>query len=162
ARQANKHVVHFIEQKESHLNLNPPRRRGCEVAGLCLLLLVLGLQVFFSVRRTSQTWDGANHIYAGYRSLTDADFGLNPEHTPLVKLVATTPLLWSHLKTPALEGRPFKEEAFLGGKDFLYKNDAEAILSRTRKARNLVAAKQLDEALREAQAAVALSPDSVD
>jgi hypothetical protein len=96
------------------------------------LLIVLGLQLFFSVRRTSQTWDEANHIYAGYRSWTDADFGLNPEHPPLVKLIATIPLLWSPLKTPAVEGRPFKEEAFLGGKDFLYKNDAETILSRTR------------------------------
>jgi Flp pilus assembly protein TadD len=37
-----------------------------------------------------------------------------------------------------------------------------AAISKVQKARNLVAAKQLDEALREAQAAVALSPDSVD
>jgi len=116
----------------AYLNLNLRRRPLYEISGLCLLLIVLSLQVFFSVRRTSQTWDEANHIYAGYRSWTDADFGLNPEHPPLVKLAATIPLLWRHLKTPALEGRPFKEEAFLGGKDFLYKNDAETILSRTR------------------------------
>ena len=114
------------------MNLNLRRRPLYEISGLCLLLIVLSLQVFFSVRRTSQTWDEANHIYAGYRSWTDADFGLNPEHPPLVKLAATIPLLSLHLKKPALEGRPFKEEAFLGGKDFLYKNDAETILSRTR------------------------------
>ena len=33
-----------------------------------LLLVVLSLQLFFSVRRESQTWDEANHIFAGYRS----------------------------------------------------------------------------------------------
>src|SRR6185369_2408635 len=37
-----------------------------------------------------------------------------------------------------------------------------AAISKVQKARNLAAAKQLDEALQEAQAAVALSPDSVD
>lgn len=76
-----------------------------ELAGVCLLLVVLGLQLFFSVRRESQTWDEANHIYTGYRTWTNGDFGLNPEHPPLVKLLATAPLLWSHPKTPTLEER---------------------------------------------------------
>jgi hypothetical protein len=88
--------------------------------------------LFLSVRRQSQTWDEANHIYAGYRTWKDADFGLNPEHPPLVKLVATLPLLSTPLKVPALEDRFFKEDAFLGGKDFLYRNDADKILLRTR------------------------------
>ncbi len=103
-------------------------------AGVIALLIVLGLQLLLSVRQESQTWDEANHIYAGYKSWTDADFGLNPEHPPLVKLVATAPLLSAPLKTPALADRFFKEEAFLGGKDFLYQNDAEMILFRTRTA----------------------------
>jgi 4-amino-4-deoxy-L-arabinose transferase-like glycosyltransferase len=90
--------------------------------------------LLLSVRRQSQTWDEANHIYAGYRSWTDADFGLNPEHPPMVKLLATAPLLSAPLKTPKLEGRFFKEDAFLGGKDFLYQNDADQILFRTRMA----------------------------
>jgi len=105
-----------------------------EIAALCLLLIVLSLQLFFSVRRESQTWDEANHIYTGYRSWTHADFGLNPEHPPLVKLLATVPLLSLPLKTPAHEGRFFKEDAFLGGKEFLYQNDADRILARTRTA----------------------------
>lgn len=102
------------------------------VAGVVALLIVLSLQLLLSVRQESQTWDEANHIYAGYKSWTDADFGLNPEHPPLVKLVATAPLLSAPLKTPKLEDRFFKEEAFLGGKDFLYQNDAESMLFRTR------------------------------
>jgi hypothetical protein len=37
-------------------------------------------------------------------------------------------------KTPALEERFFKEDAFLRGKEFLYQNDADKILARTRTA----------------------------
>ena len=106
--------------------------KAYEIAAVCFLLILLGLQLFFSVRRESQTWDEGNHIFAGYRSWTHRDFGLNPEHPPLVKLLATTPLLWSDLKSPALEERLFKEDAFLRGKEFLYRNDPEKILARTR------------------------------
>jgi dolichyl-phosphate-mannose--protein O-mannosyl transferase len=101
-------------------------------AGVAGLLILLALQLILSVRRESQTWDEANHIYAGYRSLTHADFGLNPEHPPLLKMLATVPLLSLPLNTPELQSRYFKEEAFLGGKDFLYRNDADKILFRTR------------------------------
>lgn len=110
------------------------RYRTYEIAALCLLLVVLSLQLFFSVRRESQTWDEANHIFAGYRSWTHSDFGLNPEHPPLLKLFATVPLLSSELKSPELENRFFKEDAFLRGKEFLYRNDADKILARTRTA----------------------------
>ena len=112
----------------------PIPRKLYEISGLLLLVIILSLQLFFSVRRESQTWDEANHIYAGYLSWTNKDFGLNPEHPPLVKLLATSPLLWLQLETPVPQGRFFKEDAFLGGKDFLYQNDAEKILSRTRTA----------------------------
>ena len=117
------------------VNLQSPRRqRAYELASVSVLLLVITLQLFFSVRRESQTWDEANHIFTGYRTWTDGDFGLNPEHPPLVKLLATTPLLWSQLKNPPLEERFFKEDAFLRGKEFLYQNDPDKILARTRSA----------------------------
>ena len=103
-------------------------------AALCLLLAVLSLQLFFSVRRESQTWDEGNHIFAGYQSWTHADYGLNPEHPPLLKMLATAPLLWSQPKSPVLEERFFKEDAFLRGKEFLYQNDPDKILARTRTA----------------------------
>jgi hypothetical protein len=115
------------------VNLRSGKRfKTYEIVGLCFLLVVLGLQLFFSVRRESQTWDEANHIFTGYRTWTHADFGLNPEHPPLVKLLATVPLLRSDLKSPALEERFFKEDAFLRGKEFLYQNDPEKILARAR------------------------------
>jgi len=109
-------------------------KQRSEFAALCLLLLVLSLQLFFSVRRESQTWDEGNHIFAGYRSWTHADYGLNPEHPPLMKMFATAPLLWSQPKSPVLEERFFKEDAFLRGKEFLYQNDPDKILARTRTA----------------------------
>ena len=109
-----------------------------EIAALCLVLIVISLQLFFSVRRSSQTWDEANHIYTGYRTWTHGDYGLNPEHPPLAKLLVTIPLLGKQPKTPELEGRFFKEDAFLRGKEFLYRNDADNILARTRTAAALL------------------------
>ena len=109
-------------------------RRGLILFGVTGLLIVLVMQLALSVRQESQTWDEGNHIFAGYRSWTNADFGLNPEHPPLVKMLATTPLLPLKLQTPKLQDRDFKIEAFLDGKEFLYKNDADMILFRTRMA----------------------------
>ena len=115
------------------MNLRSAKRHHAyEIAALCLLLIVLSLQLFFSVRRESQTWDEANHIFTGYRTWTDADYGLNPEHPPLLKLFVTVPLLSLQPKSPPLEERFFKEDAFLRGKEFLYQNDPEKSLSRTR------------------------------
>jgi len=104
------------------------------VVSVAGLLTVLLLQLALSVRQESQTWDEGDHIFAGYRSWTNADFGLNPEHPPLVKLVATAPLLRLPLQTPKLQERYFKTEAFVDGRDFLYQNDADMILFRTRMA----------------------------
>jgi Dolichyl-phosphate-mannose-protein mannosyltransferase len=108
------------------------RRGAAEVAGGVALVLALGLQLVLSVRQESQTWDEGDHIFAGYMSWKRADFGLNPEHPPLVKLLATVPLLPLPLRVPEVQDRNFKIEAFLDGKDFLYRNDADAILFRTR------------------------------
>jgi hypothetical protein len=52
-----------------------------------------------------------------------ADFGLNPEHPPLVKLLATLPVLGDKLWVPPLKGIDFKSEAILGGRDWLERND---------------------------------------
>jgi tetratricopeptide (TPR) repeat protein len=92
-----------------------------------VLLLAMAGQLALYASRQSQTWDEGDHIYAGYRSWKDADFGLNPEHPPLVKLLATIPLLGMSLEVPPLQDRYFKHEAFLGGRDFVYGNDADRI-----------------------------------
>jgi Dolichyl-phosphate-mannose-protein mannosyltransferase len=109
-------------------------RRPWIFLGVTALLAVLFLQLAFSVHRNSITWDEDDHIYSGYMSWKHADFGLNPEHPPLVKLVAAIPLLGMQIKMPALQDRMFKHEAFLGGKDFFFKNDADTMLFRARMA----------------------------
>jgi 4-amino-4-deoxy-L-arabinose transferase-like glycosyltransferase len=106
------------------------KRRWLVPSGVIILLLALFLQLAFSTRRNSITWDEDDHIYAGYMSWKHADFGLNPEHPPLVKLLGTLPLLHMSLTMPQPQDRFFKTEAFLNGKDFLFKNDADKMLFR--------------------------------
>lgn len=106
--------------------------------GFIVLLAVLAFQLAWTARRNSITWDEDDHIYAGYMSLRHGDFGLNPEHPPLVKQLAAVPLLPMTLKMPPLEGREFKHEAFLGGQDFIFRNDAETVLFRARMAAALL------------------------
>jgi dolichyl-phosphate-mannose--protein O-mannosyl transferase len=62
------------------------------------------------------------------------DFGLNPEHPPLVKLVATLPLLSMQLNVPELQERPYRLQAVLGGRDFIFKNDADKLVFRAQMA----------------------------
>ena len=109
-----------------------------KAAGAACLLLLLALQLVLSARRESQTWDEACHIFAGYRYWTSADFGDNPEHPPLVKLLATLPLLRLPLKVPEHPGVFSKEEDFVKATQFVYSNDAETILFRTRMAAALL------------------------
>lgn len=101
---------------------------------LCVvgLLAALVLQLSLSVSRESPTWDEGDHIFAGYWSLTHKDFGLNPEHPPVVKMLAAAPLLSMPLKVPEVRNRFFMHEAFLDGKDFLFGNDADAMMFRAR------------------------------
>jgi len=107
-------------------------------AGVACLLAILVTQMALSIRQESLTWDEDDHIFAGYMSWKTADFGLNPEHPPLVKLLATIPILGMPLHVPKLQNREFKTEAFLDGKEFLSKNDADTILFRVRMAAALL------------------------
>jgi 4-amino-4-deoxy-L-arabinose transferase-like glycosyltransferase len=93
------------------------------VAGLVVLMLVvLGVEVVSTIRQQSLTWDEGDHIFAGYEIWKAGDFGLNPEHPPLVKMLGTIPLLGLQLKAPPLQGRFFKDEAYLDGRDLLFGN----------------------------------------
>ena len=112
--------------------------RGWRVMGVICLLLVLALELALSARRESQTWDEACHIFAGYNYWTHGDFGDNPEHPPLVKLLATLPLLRLSLKVPAHPGMFSKEEDFITATQFVYSNDAATILFSTRMAAALL------------------------
>ncbi len=94
-------------------------------AAVLALLLSLATQIGFSTRRQSPSWDEGDHIYSGYMNWTQGEYGLNPEHPPLAKLVATLPLLGLHLKVAPRQGRYFKSEAYYGGRELIFRNDAK-------------------------------------
>jgi hypothetical protein len=105
------------------------------VIGAALLLAVMAAELGLSARQQSQTFDEAVHIFAGYRYWKNFDFGVNPEHPPLVKLVAALPLLRLPLRVPvALPDADFKMVEYAAGRDFLYGNDAKTLLWRARMA----------------------------
>jgi Dolichyl-phosphate-mannose-protein mannosyltransferase len=105
--------------------LNIRKHFGSAAAAL-LLLTLLG-ELIFSVRQQSLSWDEGDHIFAGYMSWKDADFGINPEHPPLVKALAAIPLLPMHLKAPRPKTNTFfKDEAYSDGRDFIFGNGGEA------------------------------------
>jgi 4-amino-4-deoxy-L-arabinose transferase-like glycosyltransferase len=109
-------------------------RRSAVILGVSSLLAILLIQLALTIQTESITWDEDDHLYAGYMSWKTGDFGLNPEHPPMVKMLAALPILHMPLRVPELQNREFKHEAFLGGKDFLFKNDADAMLFRARMA----------------------------
>jgi tetratricopeptide (TPR) repeat protein len=98
------------------------------------LLILLVFQLAYASRANSITWDEAHHLFDGYNIWTLHDYGLNPEVPPLVKLTAAAPLLRMHLFVPPLQGRSEQTEAFLDGKDFVFRNDADKLLFRARMA----------------------------
>lgn len=98
-----------------------------------VLLAVMAILLFTSVRQESQTWDEATHIGAGFAYWKHGDFGRNPEHPPLIKLLAVIPILPMGLKEPPAIPVPyFKVQDLVGGSQLLYTADAGAILLRTR------------------------------
>ena len=100
------------------------------------LLAIFATELISTVRQESLTWDEGAHIFAGYMTWKTFDYGLNPEHPPLMKLLATVPLLDLPLKIPVVGHRFFKEEAYFGGRSLLYGNapafSADDLILRTR------------------------------
>ncbi|MBI4123140.1 MAG: glycosyltransferase family 39 protein [Parcubacteria group bacterium] len=89
------------------------------------------------MRSDSLTFDELAHIPAGYSYLTQQDYRLNPEHPPLFKDLAATPLLFLDLHFPAdkevwlqtKEAPPWWVQ-FDMGTEFLYRlgNDPKQII----------------------------------
>jgi 4-amino-4-deoxy-L-arabinose transferase-like glycosyltransferase len=107
----------------------------CAVAGF---LLVIWVQLAVMARANSATWDEADHTYAAYMQWRHGDFGLNSEHPPLVKFLAALPLVSMDLKEPPLLDQPYRLQEVRGGKDFVFQNDANAILFRARMAASVL------------------------
>jgi dolichyl-phosphate-mannose-protein mannosyltransferase len=90
------------------------------------LLVVQATLALIIVHRESLTFDEDDHMFAGYMMWKAGDYGLNPEHPPLVKLLATVPILRDHLWIPPPRDHQFfKAEAYLNGRDWLARNDGD-------------------------------------
>src|SRR5258705_3631044 len=109
-----------------------PRRRQV-VAGVGAFMVLFAINLALTSHANTVTWDEPDHIYSGYMSWK-GDFGLNPEHPPLLKLVATLPLLNMQLNAPELQDRPYRLQAVLGGRDFIFHNDADKLVFRAQMA----------------------------
>src|SRR6202022_937324 len=97
-----------------------------------MMLVLVGAEIFLSNRQESQVWDEADHLFAGYECWKHADFGRNPEHPPLAKLVAAAALLPLPLPEPNAPNSSFKGRDIYDGTKFLYAADAELLLARAR------------------------------
>ena len=110
-----------------------PVARGRDAAVLAAglaLLFVLGLS---SLRTKSAIYDEPVHFTAGYAAARFGEVRFNPDHPPLVGLLATAPLLFTDVHFPADDpawgmGRPYEV-----GRRFLYRwNDGDRLLIRGR------------------------------
>ena len=101
-------------------------------AAALVLAAGLGLYVTLAVtsmRTKSATFDEAAHLPAGYTYLKVRDHRLNPEHPPLIKILAAAPLLAMdvRLRTDDEAWRMRRQWEF--GRRFLYRwNDADRLL----------------------------------
>ena len=95
--------------------------------------MLFAIKLALTSHANTITWDEPDHIYSGYMSWK-GDFGLNPEHPPLVKFIATLPLLGKPLNVPEMQDRPYRMQAVPGGRDFIFKNDADSLVFRAQMA----------------------------
>jgi hypothetical protein len=89
------------------------------------LVLAMIAQLWTSVVQLSITSDEVDHLHAAYRYWQCNDFGWNPEHPPLVKIVAGLPLQFMHVNDSvpyACGGENVKNIDFLAGHQFVFAN----------------------------------------
>jgi hypothetical protein len=96
-----------------------------------LLFAAFAFQLWLHAARTSATVDEPPHILAGHRHWQCGDFGINPEHPPMLKLLATVTLNSRTLIEPnwecGLRMTP-NAEMFSSGVEFMVKNDIDSVL----------------------------------
>jgi hypothetical protein len=98
---------------------------------VAFLFGAFSFQLWYHATRTSPTIDEPTHILAGHRYWQCRDFGVNPEHPPFVKLLATASLNFQKLIEPDSEcgSRITKQaEVFAGGAEFLIENGIDEVI----------------------------------
>jgi len=126
--------MNAIEQKQESGVGNKFWKLLFLLAGV-LLFGLFAFQLWIHAARSSTTVDESPHILAGHRYWQCGDFGINPEHPPLLKLLATIPLNFRSLKEPNWDcGSRMtpKGESFIAGRKFLGDNGVDNIVFTTR------------------------------
>src|SRR3989338_4006432 len=97
------------------------------------VILLLGFVFFvpfFSMQNFSPAVDEITHLPSGYSYLKTGEIKLNPQHPPLMKMLAALPLLFLYLKfdpnDPNLVGPEIREWKF--GQDFLFNNGIDRLI----------------------------------
>ena len=125
-----------FDQPERKIKRSPSSRDKIIFIGLAILLFAaFAFQLVYHAVRTSATVDEPNHILAGHRHWQCGDFGINPEHPPLLKLLATAPLNFRKLSEPPWDcgsKMTSKFDAFSYGSTFLVENGVDNIVVSTR------------------------------
>ena len=97
---------------------------------VAVLLAAMAAQALLGMAVLNATYDETTHLPSGYTYLRTGDFRLNPQHPPLIKLLAAAPLLALDpaldLEDPGWQADPPDEWGF--GQRFLYAGDADALL----------------------------------
>lgn len=119
-------LIKFIAQTQNYLS--------------GLLLIIILLSSFFLMLKASlgdsAIMDELAHIPAGYSYVKYLDYRLNPEHPPLLKVLAGLPLLFQKINFP-LQSSAWQKDVngqWETGTKFLYEsgNDADKIIRLTR------------------------------
>ncbi|MDE2001143.1 MAG: glycosyltransferase family 39 protein [Patescibacteria group bacterium] len=98
---------------------------------LALIILSAALFMLNAARGDSAIFDETAHIVAGYNNLVHQDYRFNPEHPPLMKMLAAVPLAFEHLSLPTDQGYwTGVNEQWWAGNYFLYHagNNADQII----------------------------------
>ena len=107
---------------------NGTRTTGAGIAAATVLVLIFLAQCLATARTDSVSWDESQHLYSGWLSWSQADFGFNPEVPPLVKMWCAIPLLHRNISQPQSIGGSFKKEGFVLGQRFLASNGIDQTL----------------------------------
>ena len=133
-----------MAQAEQKSTLSEAVRKHKEFFFRVVVVLLFGLfafQLWYHATRTSATIDEGAHILAGHRHWQCGDFGINPEHPPLLKLLAAAPLNFRTLVEPPWDCGSMltsKPDLFTYGNRFLVENDVDSVVIPTRLASALM------------------------
>ena len=113
-------------------------RHSFSLLNIIILTIIIAGSAFFMINTAytdSAIFDETAHIVAGYTYLKHFDYRFNPEHPPLVKMIAAIPLLFQKLNFPTDKDYwNGLNEQWTAGSQFLYKsgNDADKIIFSSR------------------------------